>query len=696
VKKKKSRKPTPIPSKEVINKRVITGTSQSTGKYPGLIIAAFAFLLYAQSISFGYVLDDETSIAKNHLVQEGVRAIPTLLVTDFWHGSDVGVKIPIYRPGSSILFATLWQLFPDSPAVYHFVIIVLYALTCWLLFLLLTTILQGWNILFPFCCVILYAAHPIHTEVVNNIKSADEILCFLFAILASLAALRDVQRRTSLNLIWMALCFFFSILCKETGIVFVLVIPMMLYFFTDAEKKKMVTVFGVLVVMLVPWFLLRNYALQHVPVYEHSPLVNSLYATTDFISQRATAFFILLKYEWLLVFPHPLSYDYDYNQIPIRTLTNPWVLVAILLQLGLVVFAILGVGKKHFLAFSILCFFIMMAPIANIFLIIGTILGERLLFTPSLCFVLALTYGLFRWSKTETHSAVPLSLKAFTSSGPVLLIGVGLITSLYVVKTITRSQDWKSNVTLFGHDVKVTPGSATAQYHWGNALLSQLYAQEENAQKKSEYLQEAIAAYNTALDIYPDYTDAIVHLGDAYNKNGEPAKAIPLLARYNELMNYSKPDMIHYLALVYDQAGQQDEGIAAFQTILKNNAASDPEVWYSLGMLYNKKQDYDQALPYLDSCLRYNPDHQLALTHKIIADLNLQRNEEAVTTCDKLISLDPNNQKVYTYLGVACANLGNYPKSMEAFEKAVQLDPGDEESKQRLNVLKQFLQGKSQ
>ena len=70
-----------------------TGTYRPTGKFLGLIIAAFAFLLYAQSISFGYVLDDEATISKNHLVQAGIKGIPTLMVTDYWHGNDLGVKI---------------------------------------------------------------------------------------------------------------------------------------------------------------------------------------------------------------------------------------------------------------------------------------------------------------------------------------------------------------------------------------------------------------------------------------------------------------------------------------------------------------------------------------------------------------------------------------------------------------------------
>src|SRR5262245_33936908 len=143
-----------------------------------LLIFSFSFVLYASSISFDFVLDDEASVKENTLVQQGISAIPTLLKTDSWHGAEMGVKIPIYRPGSFVMFAVIWQFFPDSPHVYHFVNVLLYAVTCALLFLLLRKLFSKQSILFPFAVALLYAAHPIHTEVVSNIKSADEILCF--------------------------------------------------------------------------------------------------------------------------------------------------------------------------------------------------------------------------------------------------------------------------------------------------------------------------------------------------------------------------------------------------------------------------------------------------------------------------------------------------------------------------------------
>jgi hypothetical protein len=687
LKKKKTTKPKPSIADGVQNIPASTDASRLSGKYLALIIAAFAFLLYAQSISFGYVLDDEATLSENQLVQEGIKGIPTLMVTDYWHGSDVGVKTPLYRPGSIILFAIEWQLFPNQPAVFHLVNVLLYVLTCFLLFRLLERLMVGWNLLFPFTCTLLYAAHPIHTEVVNNIKSADELLCFLLAILASLSALKYVKQSSPWSLISIAVAFFMAVLSKETGIVFVVIIPMMLFFFTEAKPKRILTIVTLLAGMVIPYFLMRTHALQSVPPYDPTPLVNGLFAATDFISQRAMAVFILLKYEWLLLFPHPLSYNYDFAQFPIQQLTNPLVWLSIILQLAALVWAIMKVKKKHVLSYSILFFFLAIAPVANIFLLIGSNFGERFLYIPSLGFCMLISYGIFKISKTDYRSNISFGINSISTYSPVLLASIGLITALYTVKTFTRSRDWKDNVSLFGHDVKIADHSATAHYHWGNALLSQLYEEEQDPVKKAEYLDQAIVEYQSAIIIYPEYPDAILHLGDALNKKGEVEKAIPYIEQYNSMMNYSKPDMLRYQAQLYEQSGQIDKGIMMYKSVLNNNSAPAPDVLYSIGLLYNKKQEFAEAVVWLDSCLHYVPDNQLALNHKIIADLNLQRNQDAVHTADQLLQLNPSNQKVYTYLGVAYANLGNYPKAIEALEKAVQLDPNDLESKERLKIL---------
>jgi hypothetical protein len=161
----------------------------------GIIIAIFAFLLYAQSIAFDYAYDDHTVTKDNRIVKEGFAGIPTLLKTDYWYGYNrEDLRGAIYRPVPLVLFALEWQLFPNNPNAFHFINILLNAVLCELIFILLCEIFKKQNIIFPFVCALLYTAHPIHTEVVDNIKSLDEISCFLFSSISVLFILNGITK----------------------------------------------------------------------------------------------------------------------------------------------------------------------------------------------------------------------------------------------------------------------------------------------------------------------------------------------------------------------------------------------------------------------------------------------------------------------------------------------------------------------
>ena len=60
----------------------------------GLLIALFAILLYVQSVSFGFTLDDPGHISKNGITKEGIKAIPAILTHYYWYGSDDSIPRP--------------------------------------------------------------------------------------------------------------------------------------------------------------------------------------------------------------------------------------------------------------------------------------------------------------------------------------------------------------------------------------------------------------------------------------------------------------------------------------------------------------------------------------------------------------------------------------------------------------------------
>src|SRR5687767_10786654 len=68
----------------------------STNHKVGIILGLIAFLLYSNTINFGYVLDDSAAVVENQFVKKGIAGIPDLLKTDFWHFSNL--QLGYYRP----------------------------------------------------------------------------------------------------------------------------------------------------------------------------------------------------------------------------------------------------------------------------------------------------------------------------------------------------------------------------------------------------------------------------------------------------------------------------------------------------------------------------------------------------------------------------------------------------------------------
>ena len=68
------------------------------------VIFLFAFLLYANTLNHGYVLDDDVVYLKNKDVQAGLSGIPSILHHSFIYGFT-GHNDQSYRPVVLIIYA---------------------------------------------------------------------------------------------------------------------------------------------------------------------------------------------------------------------------------------------------------------------------------------------------------------------------------------------------------------------------------------------------------------------------------------------------------------------------------------------------------------------------------------------------------------------------------------------------------------
>jgi tetratricopeptide (TPR) repeat protein len=619
----------------------------------GIIIAVFAFVLYAQSISFNYTLDDGTVLRENKVTKKGISGIPEIMKHGYWYGFNQS-KEAAYRPTSLIMFAMEWQLFDDNPHASHLINILLYSLSCWLLFLLLCRLFEKQNLLFPFVCTLLYVAHPIHTEVVDSIKSRDEILCFLFGIVSLLCLIRYNNTKFILGLVFGVISFFLCLLSKETGIAFLVIIPLTLFVFTATDIKKVLTVSAGLLVFTGVYLFLRSQILDSITTsHELMAIDNTLMDAKDFTGREATAFYILLKYVFLLIIPHPLSYDYSFAQIKIQTLGDPGALVGILLYVAMGIYAVINIRKKSLIAYAILIYLLTLSPVSNVFLIIGSTMAERFMYIPSLGFCIVLTWMLIKITKVESVKSKFGNVKQFFSANSSVMVIVIIIVGLYSIKTYTRSQDWKGNVELFGHDVETADNSARAHYNWGSALLLNLYPKEKNKDRQSRLLDSAIIEFTKANSIFNNYSDCYMNMALAYTDKTD-------LSKSNE-----------------EYKMNNQKAIETYEIANKLYGKPNAKLYNNLGMLYGKANQFEKALSILDSAIKYDEDNAEAHNNRGNALAGLGRYKEALPEFEKAVSINKKYAEAYRNIGSTYGNLKVFDKALENFKIAYSYDSTD-------------------
>ncbi len=619
----------------------------------GIIIAAFAFLLYVQSVSFNYVMDDHLVTDKNELIKKGFTGIPTLLKTDYLKGFEDGVfSGPIYRPTSMVLFAIVWSFSPNNPHIFHLINVLLFSISCWLLYLMLCKLFQKQNLLFPFVCSLLYVAHPIHTEVVNNIKSLDEILCFLFGILSMYFAFKYLSSKSNVPLFIAAFSFLLSMLSKETGVTFLVIIPLTIFIFSDLSRTKFIKISFALCAVSIVYFIVRLQVLQSInPNTSNSYLYNSLVAAPNFISREATAFYILLKYILLLIVPYPLTCDYSFSQIKLQTITDLPAIAGVLGNLGLLVFALLNLHKKNTISYGILFYYITLSPVSNVVFLNGATMAERFMYLPSLGYCIILTYFFLKLIKTDSGKNKFQDFKQLFSLNSSMFLILSLILVFYSLKTISRSMDWKDNYSLFSYDAKVSDKSATVHYLYGNAILQDIYPNEKNINTKNQYIDTSILEFKKALTIFPNYAEPYMELGLIYARD----------------------------------KGQFELSLAYSDSAIKYYPNSQ-NAYLNKGSAFVNLKRYDEAISAYLKVTELNPKYADAYSNIGICNMNQGNYLAAISAFEKAIEISPKNTSAYCGLGGAYSNSKQYSKAIECLNKSLELDPTNVQSLQNLGI----------
>ena len=481
-----------------------------------LILAAFALLLYGQTLRFDYVLDDGEMVVRQPSVVKGLAGIPEILITattftGTFNSASNSISTPFveprisqqrsaYRPLSLITFACEYQLAENNAVLRHATNTVLYALAVVVVFGVFVQLCTSIHALLPFLAALIFAAHPLHTEVVCNIKSRDELLALLFSVGALWLVVRYTQTRDVKSLLAAFGAFFLALLSKENSITMLPVFPlaMWLVLAPKPDIKRIGAAFGGMTAVALVWLLVSlRIASWGADDINFSSLLNNPYARAAQEQLLPTKLAVLGDYILKLAFPVTLSFDYGYRVIePISWGMQPLLALALILALAAhgvwYIRARDAAGNRS--ALGLLWMMAAMSIASNLVVYSGSAMADRFMFLPSVAWSLALGAGTVwflqrfkipRWEQTLI----------------VLLCGIALA---YSARTLLRVPDWKTSYNLASSAVRETPRSIKA--HAALVLESLLkFKDESDSAQRSAYLQDVYASASMLTSLAPAY-----------------------------------------------------------------------------------------------------------------------------------------------------------------------------------------------
>ncbi|HLX90428.1 MAG TPA: tetratricopeptide repeat protein [Puia sp.] len=638
-----------------------------------------SFALYINTIRNEYALDDGLVIIRNEYVQEGLGGISDILTKDAYDSyyrqlnNTNQLKGGRYRPLSILTFAIEQEFMgaPDQDSVEanmnhiiqfgmnpdqrnrvihemhirHFFNIIWYTLCVLALLYFLRYIVFRNNPIVAFVAAIIFTVHPIHTEVVANVKSRDEIMSLLFICLTFIGTFKYQELGKKWIYAAALLSYFLALLSKEYAITLVILLPLSLYLFNRNSISRSMATFVPFLIPIAAYLYLRLQTSVSASETADTEVLNNPYLYASAADTLATKIATSFNYLRLLIFPHPLSADYSYNSIPYKNFSSPLVWLSLLVHLGLLAAmlrffpriqgtaTLKGSGKREaqltdyrsILCFGIAFYLFNLLLICNIFFNIGGTMGERLIFHSSVGFAIAAGFLICRGFELIKEKRARRFLFIPTMAIIILLSGY---------KTISRNAEWKNDETLFSADLKTVPNSVLVNGNVVTALVNDADLLHDSTKRRA-YLVRAVALADHAIKLDPVYVAGFFNRGLAWFKLGDLDKA-------KSNMDSVKAHFFHYplLPLMYRQiatmygqkglylyanAGRWADALDEYGKGIRADS-TNAELWYQSGIAYYQLQDLDRAVTAWQTALKFKPGYSDALRNLNFV-LNLKNND---------------------------------------------------------------------
>ncbi len=631
-------------------------------KLAALLLVLAGLLAYQNSYTVPFVFDDISSIVENptirHLWPLGQALSPP---------RGEGQLTVTGRPVINLSLALNYSLGGLAVRGYHVFNLTVHILAALTLYGIVRRTLLGERLRPRFgsaaeglalATTLLWTVHPLQTEAVTYIVQRAESLVGLLYLLTLYCFIRGAE--STAPKIWYLLTVAACALGMATKEVMVSAPLIVLLYdrtfvtgtFREAWRQRRVLYLG-----LASTWLLLGCVVASAGIVGHQAGGR---ADATWWRYALTQPNVILHYLRLALWPHPLCLDYQWPIAEASTkLLPPVIVVAALLAA-----TVWACARKSAWGFLGAWVFLILAPTSSVLPLPDPAFEHRM-YLPLAALIVALVTSVY-WLGKHRLTAQPGLDRA---------LGWGLsgvIACLFVSLTIQRNYDYRSETAIWQDTVEKRPQNFRAHNNLGVAL------------KIQGRMPEAIAHYERALRLNPDYANAHYNLGVALARLGRLPEAVK---HWEDALRIEPDDaQVHYnLGVTLAQLDHLPEAIGHYEQALRIKP-DFAEAQNNLGIALKNQGQIPEAIAHYEQALRLNPDYAEAHYNLGVALARVGRLPEAVRHWEDALRIKPDDAQAHYNLGVALAQLGRLPEAIGHYEQALRIKPDFAEVQNNLGI----------
>lgn len=530
---------------------------------PYLLITILVLCTFAVCIQYDNNLDDDYIYNSLPKQEEGLSGLFSVFLKTY-NFSD-------YRPVTMFTFAAEQLLIGLSPTTSHAINLLLYLLLCISIFYIFSKLPVAGMKSIALAATLLFCVHTSHTEVVCSIKNRDNILSMLFSIWSLFYIIQYFISQRAAHLIAGILLLLAGILSKYDAVVFVLIIPFTLVAFYGVSLKKLVPIVFSIFLMVIG----ENRVMEKVISLQGSSYrnyasftENPLYTHPGFLQEISQSIQTAAYYIKFMLLPSGYYYYFGYNMIPLKSLFAPSILLLLLIQVGIIAFALSQYKRNRLLSYSIFFFYLGISYCLNLLVTVAGIVSVRYSFIASLGFCLFIPVGIHlavqKLHNTPSFINNPIFRKFSSNLQGLLLTAVVLFFMLF---TINRNKDWKDIYSLIRADI----GNMKNSFQ-GNRIAATYTlfgaSQEQDTTIKKRLIKQGLLYCLNARELYvkDNYINELT--GQAYYNLGKISEAKTI---FKNNLNYNDTSVVslEFLGdLYFEREHKFDSAAICFKKII--------------------------------------------------------------------------------------------------------------------------------